>query len=133
MITPTKARIEEASMAIHDEDPQDLPTALLDWQVALASKWQALGREVLGLHEGPRRRLSELGRACLALAVAAAWFESQGNITHAAARLRTNRKTFREHTLAWRRENPQLVPPPDPFLRSRHRRRHACKPKDSPP
>lgn len=93
-----------------DEDLRDILTAPPSWQAMLASKWQALGREILGLHTGPRRGLSELARECQSLVVVAAWFESQGNITHAAQRLGASRKVLRNRIMDWRVRHPKLVP-----------------------
>lgn len=112
-----------AAMAI---DASAAPAPPTDWQLALASKWQALGRELLGLHPGPRRRLAELGRELQCLAVAVALFETRGNLTLAAQHLGTHRRMVRERLADWRRANPQLVPSrpkPAPSKRRRRRRR----------
>ena len=93
-----------------DQDPRDILSNPLTWQVALASKWQALGREILGLHTGPRRKLSEVARECQSLVIIAAWFDSQGNITHAAQRLGASRRMLRHRIVDWRRRHPELVP-----------------------
>ena len=91
-----------AAMAI---DASAAPAPPTDWQLALASKWQALGRELLGLHPGPRRRLAELGRELQCLAVAVALFETRGNLTLAAQHLGTHRRMVRERLADWRRLN----------------------------
>lgn len=96
--------------ATNDQDLRDILTAPPYWQAALASKWQALGREILGLSVGPRRKLSELVRECGSLVIVAAWFESEGNITHAAQRLGASRKALRDRIVDWRQRHPELVP-----------------------
>jgi hypothetical protein len=83
-----------------------------DWRAALAVRWQALGFEILGLGPTPRRTLSELARECEAIVVVVALFEALGNITHAAARVGTSRRAFRERVALWRRRYPHFVPRP---------------------
>ena len=127
----TPSRCSQGLMETPDHEPLAAPPLPL-WRIALDTRWEALRRAALGLDATTGHRLAELGRECEHLAVITAWFEAGGNITHAAARLRTNRKTFREHTLAWSRRNPLLVPPPRPE-RSKPRRRRVHEPKRSPP
>lgn len=103
-----------------------------DWRVAIALRWQALGLELVGTSPAPRRKPSEVGRECQALAILAAWFECGGNITHAAARLGTTRRTCRERLVAWCRRNPDFVPAmPDADFLSRQERRRGARAKEA--
>lgn len=94
----------------NDHDIAASPPIEPAWRTLLESKWEALRHQVLGLDSAPRRKLSELVRECESLAAVTAWYESHGNITHAAERLGTSRKAVRKRLVGWRRDNPQLEP-----------------------
>jgi hypothetical protein len=102
---------EEIPMDPQDYDSTIASSAEPDWRTLIENKWVALGREALGPDSNPRPNLAKLARACQSLASIAAWFESKGNITQAAARVGTSRKALRERIVEWRKDNPQLVPP----------------------
>jgi hypothetical protein len=111
-----------------DHHPPASPLTDPDWRAAIAVRWQALGLEILGIGSTPRRTLPELGRECQALAIVAAWFEAQGNLTHAAACVGTTRRLFRERIVAWRRCNPHFVPSlPEKQRAPSKPRRHQAK------
>lgn len=106
-----------------DHDHPFAPPTLPPWRIALDTRWESLRHKALGLDAAVGRKLTDLGRECQHLAIIAAWFEAGGNITQAALRVGTNRKTFREHVDAWCTANPELVPPPLPHGRESRRRR----------
>jgi Bacterial regulatory protein, Fis family len=111
-------------MKTPDHDPPLAPPTLPSWRIALDTRWEALRRRALRLDATVGRKLTDLGRECQHLAIIAAWFQAGGNITHAAARVGINRRTFRENVAAWRMANPELVPVrPPSWLEPRPRRR----------
>lgn len=91
----------------HDHEPAaaDVP----EWKGVIERRLAALRSEYFGA--GPtRRRVSELGREIQYLAMIAAWFEADGNITRAAERLGTSRRAVRERIAEWRERYPHLAP-----------------------
>lgn len=102
--------------------PTSAPTGGPDWRMAIALRWHALGLELLRFGSTPRRRLSEFARECDELAVLVAWFENDGNLTHAAQQFGTSRRAFRVRFVAWRQRNPHFMPRP-PERRHRPGRR----------
>lgn len=107
-----------------DHDHPFAPPPLPPWRIALDTRWEALRHVALRLDASVGRRLTDLGRECQHLAIIAAWFEAGGNITEAAMRVGTSRKTFRENVAAWCTANPELdTPPLPPWRKPRHRRR----------
>lgn len=110
-----------------DHDHPPAPPTLPPWRIALDTRWESLRHSALGLDAPMGCKLTDLGRECQHLAIIAAWFEAGGNMTKAALRVGTNRRTFREHVQAWRTANPELVPPPPPQWREPRRRRRETK------
>jgi hypothetical protein len=102
----------------HDHEPAvaDVP----EWRRVIEQRLEVLRSELFGGGSGPRRRVSELGRETQNLAMIAAWFEADGNITHAAERLGTSRKTVRNRVEEWRKSYPHLTPRPIPMPLQRH-------------
>lgn len=70
-----------------------------------------LGKEVLGTSPDRSLRLNEIASECDLLTVVVAWFMNDGNITHTAEILGSNRKSIRERINRWRERYPHLVPP----------------------
>ena len=114
-------------------DPPAAPATDPPWRALIEARWDALHRAALGLDATSELKLSALGRECQRLAIIAAWFEAGGNITRAAARVGSNRRMLRKHIVGWRKDHPQLVPPPPdgpvaPSKRRRKRNREARRP-----
>jgi hypothetical protein len=98
-------------MASPDHEPAGSALTTPDWRAAIALRWMALGLDLLGIGSGPRRKLTELGEECQALAILTAFFECGGNLTHTAARVGVSRRACRVRLAAWSRRNPDFVPP----------------------
>jgi hypothetical protein len=81
----------------------------LDWQAELQVRWDALGRRVQGIEPWPHE-MEKLALEARVLACVAAWFAAEGNITHAASKLRTSRRALRQYVKLWKEQNPRLVP-----------------------
>lgn len=107
-----------------------------DWRVAVAVWWQALGHKVIGprpLHEST---LSAIRHECALMVVIVAWVEADFNITHAAARLGTSRRVFRNYLHYWRSRRSEIMSPIFDRLESRvprHRSPRPTKPGEAVP
>lgn len=84
---------------------------VIDLQAELRMRWDALGRKVLGLDRGPRK-LADLVQDLSVFVCVVAWFETHGNITHAAKSLGTSRRSLRHYINIWKEQHPCLVPAP---------------------
>lgn len=79
------------------------------WRSVLQLRGEALLCEVFALGPTEKRKLRNLADELERLIIVAAWYRAGGNITHAAALLRTSRKKVRVHLASWRRDHPDLL------------------------
>jgi DNA-binding NtrC family response regulator len=91
-------------------DAHDEPEAEPAWRSVLETRWEALRCEALALGSAERRKLRNLAAELERLVIVGAWYRAGGNVTHAAAHLRTSRKKVREHLAAWHQDHPELLP-----------------------
>ncbi|MCH9688359.1 MAG: helix-turn-helix domain-containing protein [Deltaproteobacteria bacterium] len=90
-----------------DEPTGEVPS---DLRALLLARWNALGEETFNGDLVDDRRLSDIGRDSELLATVTAWFRTKGNITRAAQRIRSSRRTLRERIKVWRKIHPDFVP-----------------------
>ena len=114
-------------MEPQDQDSPEPPPEGPAWRMQLEGQWEALRLRALGLDPKASRKLSELGRECQSLAAVAAWYQADGNITHAAERVGTSRRGLRERIKKWMEDNP-TPPAVEPRRQQPHKRENDRRP-----